>query len=294
METGATAPWQPIQSSPLECSRVFQGSSRRTGPHRTALAGLLDDECIAGVPGPGPSFTVGSQASLLYALCITVGSMLLARVLVLSLLVSCATRPEPKRSTQVHRAMPEGLKLAQHQDTLTGHCRQVPLPANCVPPPSGEEVVYGMPKPSPAVPKPTPAPQPAPTAQPAPVPTGTPWYHRVWPWAGVGVKDSEPLKDTAPAPEPSKNAAPTPDPNAMQAPAPSTDTPPKVTPPESKAPEVEAGKQKIPRWRQDCMDTYASCINQDWVQKWSCNDCLRFCIGQQVWPRKQCYPPWEK
>ena len=132
-----------------------------------------------------------------------------ARALALLLLASCATAPEPKRSgmdTPLSRS-PESkppapspkpavrtavlkdggrtpqVKPAQYrEDTLTAHCNQVPMPGNCVPPPSGEEVIFGMP--------------PGPPPAPVPPPTPTPWYvslwRFVWPWAGAAVKDSDP------------------------------------------------------------------------------------------------------
>jgi hypothetical protein len=52
---------------------------------------------------------------------------------------------------------------------------------------------------------------------------------------------------------------------------------------------VEAGKQKVPKWKQDCINAYTDCVNDRWVQKWSCNDCLRYCIAQQEWPVEQCH-----
>lgn len=197
-----------------------------------------------------------------------------ASALALLLLASCATAPEPKRSTPVGQPLKPAAQTAPasrpatqaapvsrlsvqpavqkdpgtldvkpvqlRQDSLTAHCKQVPLPANCVPPPSGEEVVFGMPTAPP----------------PAPVPT-PPWYvslwRWLWPWAGAAVKDSNPPKDPAPAPE-----------------------------------------AQIPPWRQVCIDNYAQCVGQVWVQKWSCNDCLHYCIAQRVWPQDFCYAPWQR
>jgi len=57
-------------------------------------------------------------------------------------------------------------------------------------------------------------------------------------------------------------------------------------------PEVEAAKkkQKIPQWRQDCINAYEDCVNHEWVQKWSCSDCIHYCVTQREWPEKKCYP----
>jgi hypothetical protein len=135
-----------------------------------------------------------------------------ARALALLLLASCATAPEPKRSQTAPAPKPAArtepapnpsvqavpgpkpaaqptpavqrrggtldVKSAQYETTLSAHCRKVPLPPNCVPPPSGEEVVFGMPK--------------APPPQPAPPPSGPPWYRWLWPAAGAAVKDADP------------------------------------------------------------------------------------------------------
>lgn len=78
---------------------------------------------------------------------------------------------------------------------------------------------------------------------------------------------------------------------AAASPAQPSQVPAKAAP-VSQASGVEAAKkkQKVPAWRQKCIDFYEDCINQSWVQQWSCNDCLRFCVGQQKWPQDKCYP----
>lgn len=127
-----------------------------------------------------------------------------ARALALLLLTSCASAPElkPSRlaasppSKPAVQAAPEprlsvvpaihrdsrapNVKPVQYETTVTAYCRQVPLPATCVPPPSGEEAIFGMPKPPPPAPPPAPAP--------------TPWYRWIWPFAAAGMKDSDPEK----------------------------------------------------------------------------------------------------
>ena len=124
--------------------------------------------------------------------------------LALLLLASCATAPEMKRSplapskSTAHGA-PESkppdqpspksavvqpavlkdpgksnnVKPVQYEDTLSAHCRQVPMPANCVPPPSGEEVVFEVLKPPPSH-------------------TPIPWYRWLWPFGLAAAKDSDP------------------------------------------------------------------------------------------------------
>ena len=94
------------------------------------------------------------------------------------------------------------------------------------------------------------------------------------------MKDSDPPKEAAPAPEPS----------TKQAPAPTSDEPPKVTPPEFKGPDVEAGKQKqkVPPWKQECINNYFYCQQYKW--KGNCYECFRYCEGQRVWPAALCGP----
>ena len=111
-------------------------------------------------------------------------------------LLLLASDSEPTKGSQ-------GIKLAQHQNTIERHCTRVPLPANCVPSPPGEEAgLFTPPRPSPSVPRPTPSPRQATTTAPAPT---SPWYRALWPAAAAGLEDSKP-KDTAPALEP--NAEP--------------------------------------------------------------------------------------
>jgi len=128
------------------------------------------------------------------------------RALALLLLASCATAPEQKRSIPIAppsskpvaaKAAPDTVQPAVlkergrtldvrpaqlHQDSLRAHCEHAPFSPNCVPPPSGEEVVFGMP--------------PAPVPPPVPPPPPTPWYvslwRFVWPGAGAALKDSDP------------------------------------------------------------------------------------------------------
>ena len=57
-------------------------------------------------------------------------------------------------------------------------------------------------------------------------------------------------------------------------------------------PEVEAAKrkQKIPKWRQECIDMFVRCRGE-WGWTGDCHDCYRYCEGQHTWPQKKCYPP---
>jgi len=155
--------------------------------------------------------------------------------LALLLLASCATAPEPKRSIPIappsskpvaakaaadtvqpavlkERGRTLDVRPAQHQDSLRAHCEHAPFSPNCVPPPSGEEVVFGMP--------------PAPVPPPVPPPPPTPWYvsiwRFVWPGAGAALKDSDPeeaaRRDRPPKPNETKISDPNWQPDEPNAP----------------------------------------------------------------------------
>jgi hypothetical protein len=48
---------------------------------------------------------------------------------------------------------------------------------------------------------------------------------------------------------------------------------------------------RLPKWKKECMDQYNKCINDGWVGTWNCDDCFRFCEGQQgKWPEDRCFP----
>jgi hypothetical protein len=54
----------------------------------------------------------------------------------------------------------------------------------------------------------------------------------------------------------------------------------------------EAGKDKIPEWKQKCLDKYNRCTDEDWLGTWRCIDCFRYCEGQQGnWPGDKCIDP---
>lgn len=226
----------------------------------------------------------------------TVLGMAFARLVpLLALLVtaSCASldTASAPATRRARTAGTGGAGGAGYENTYTAKCGQPSAPVFCRPPPTGEEVTM------PEVPRPTP-PKPAPpTTQPTPAPR---WYDRLWPWGAAAMKDSKtPKEDTAPATEQNSPQ------EAAQAPAPRQEiimrwggpdavpeTKPKSTPPaqEPKAPQVEAGKgkQKVPKWKQECIDNYYYCQQYKW--KGNCYDCLRLCEGQRRWPVDKCRP----
>jgi hypothetical protein len=55
---------------------------------------------------------------------------------------------------------------------------------------------------------------------------------------------------------------------------------------------VSKKKDDTPEWKQECIDKYNECIDQEWVG--SCHDCFRYCEGQHEWPKQQCYRPKRK
>lgn len=64
----------------------------------------------------------------------------------------------------------------------------------------------------------------------------------------------------------------------------------KDSPQTSAVPEVEAAKkQKVPDWKQRCIDAYYDCQQHNWTG--NCHDCLRLCEGQQEWPEEKCHAP---
>ncbi|MFP2924511.1 hypothetical protein ACLESO_04705 [Pyxidicoccus sp. 3LG] len=44
--------------------------------------------------------------------------------------------------------------------------------------------------------------------------------------------------------------------------------------------------EELPEWKQRCIRSYVNCKNEGWTG--SCYDCLRYCEGQQEWPRNKC------
>ncbi len=58
---------------------------------------------------------------------------------------------------------------------------------------------------------------------------------------------------------------------------------------------AEAGQKEdwtsiaeLPAWKQLCIKTYYACKDRGWTGK--CDDCLRYCEGQQEWPTSMCRP----
>ncbi len=49
-----------------------------------------------------------------------------------------------------------------------------------------------------------------------------------------------------------------------------------------------ANNKDLPEWKQRCIKAYVSCQNGGWTGK--CDDCLRYCEGQQEWPIRKCRP----
>ncbi|HYO74120.1 MAG TPA: hypothetical protein VEU33_49420 [Archangium sp.] len=52
-----------------------------------------------------------------------------------------------------------------------------------------------------------------------------------------------------------------------------------------------ANNQDLPAWKQRCIKFYVACIERRWTG--NCYDCIRYCEGQQKWPRDECHPPGE-
>lgn len=48
---------------------------------------------------------------------------------------------------------------------------------------------------------------------------------------------------------------------------------------------------ELPEWKQRCIKFYYTCKDKGWTGK--CDDCLRYCEGQQDWPLRTCRPPKE-
>ncbi len=44
----------------------------------------------------------------------------------------------------------------------------------------------------------------------------------------------------------------------------------------------------LPEWKQRCIKFYNACKDHGWTGK--CDDCLRYCEGQQEWPLRTCRP----
>jgi hypothetical protein len=44
----------------------------------------------------------------------------------------------------------------------------------------------------------------------------------------------------------------------------------------------------LPEWKQLCIKSYYACKDRGWTGK--CDDCLRYCEGQQEWPTSRCGP----
>lgn len=47
-----------------------------------------------------------------------------------------------------------------------------------------------------------------------------------------------------------------------------------------------ANNANLPEWKQRCIRAYVDCQNEAWTG--NCHDCLRYCEGQQEWPRNRC------
>ena len=60
-----------------------------------------------------------------------------------------------------------------------------------------------------------------------------------------------------------------------------------------KAPPVEATKrQKTPKWKQECIDSYYNCKQEGWIG--DCFACFELCQGQHQWPEDKCYSRWKR
>jgi hypothetical protein len=49
---------------------------------------------------------------------------------------------------------------------------------------------------------------------------------------------------------------------------------------------------ELPEWKQLCIKSYYACKDRGWTGK--CDDCLRYCEGQQEWPTSRCGPRRKK
>ena len=49
---------------------------------------------------------------------------------------------------------------------------------------------------------------------------------------------------------------------------------------------------ELPEWKQRCIKSYYACKDRGWTGK--CDDCLRYCEGQQEWPTSRCGPRKKK
>ena len=200
-------------------------------------------------------------------------------------------------------------------DSPGATCGQPGAPAVCVRPPIGEEPVFPEPPRPPKAPTPTPQ---------APKEPGL--IRRIWPWgaagSGAGLKDSKTPEDTAPTQTPpaptSEPARPRveviqrwdgpgadPLPDTAQKPGPAKKAPAQAPLPEPtpapkgatapqtpKVPEVEAAKkQRIPKWRQDCITAFSDCKYQKWSG--NCFACFELCMGEHEWPKEKCPAPLE-
>ena len=47
-----------------------------------------------------------------------------------------------------------------------------------------------------------------------------------------------------------------------------------------------ANNASLPEWKQKCIQLYYKCQQERWTGK--CDDCLRYCEGQQRWPEDRC------
>jgi hypothetical protein len=47
-----------------------------------------------------------------------------------------------------------------------------------------------------------------------------------------------------------------------------------------------ANNADLPEWKQRCIRNYVSCQQEGWTG--NCHACLRYCEGQQDWPRDKC------
>jgi hypothetical protein len=53
-----------------------------------------------------------------------------------------------------------------------------------------------------------------------------------------------------------------------------------------------ANNASLPEWKQWCIKFYVRCVHHGWTGQ--CDDCLRYCEGQQDWPTDQCFPRKKK
>jgi hypothetical protein len=47
-----------------------------------------------------------------------------------------------------------------------------------------------------------------------------------------------------------------------------------------------ANNADLPEWKQQCIRNYVSCKSEGWTG--DCYACIRYCEGQQEWPRDKC------